>query len=43
MEKMQKKLQQQQHINTSILNQPLEKFSRSKAILNSSMSNNTTK
>jgi hypothetical protein len=39
LEKMQKKLQQQQHISTSILNQPLERFNRSKGLLNNSLSN----
>lgn len=42
-EKLEKKLQQQQHISTSLLSQPLEKFARSKGSLNGGYvnSNNT--
>lgn len=42
-ERLEKKLQQQQHISTSLLSQPLEKFARSKGTLNGSYmnSNNT--
>jgi hypothetical protein len=43
LEKIQKKIQQQQHISTSILNQPLEKFARNKTLLTGSLSKNSTK
>jgi len=40
---MQKKLLQQQHISNSLITQPLEKFARSKGMLNGSLSKNPNK